>query len=175
MKKLVMWGFGGLIILALIGAALGPKKTDTSGSTASSGSAGQSNQAAASVPEATQAPKPTAVVEEAPTIQEIAAIKKQSTDAQWDAFAKTLEGKRITEWRGEVSGVDQAFLSKDYRVILNTPDPVPGYAFDIYLIVPESEALAINKGRTLTVTGTIKSVNCVLTACPIELERATYR
>jgi hypothetical protein len=120
---------------------------------------------------------PTAVPTEvplAPPIAEIAANKKKMTDAQWDAYAETLKGRAVKGLSGKVQSVDTKVFSDDYRMIVDLPDPVPGYAFDLYVDVAKADALNINKDASVAVSGTIKLVSCVLTYCPLELENATY-
>lgn len=110
----------------------------------------------------------------APPLSEIANNKKSMTDAQWDAYAETLKGKGISGWTGKVQTVDQKPFSDNYRMIVDMEDPVPGYAFDLYVDMSKADALTINKNASVMVSGTIKQVNCVITNCPLELENATY-
>jgi hypothetical protein len=110
----------------------------------------------------------------APALAAIAAQKKALTDAQWDAYAADLKGKKIADWPGTVQNVDQKPLSDLYTITVDTADPIPGYAFDVKLDVSKDDALKISKGQAIAVSGLIKQVNCALTYCPIELDAASF-
>jgi hypothetical protein len=113
-------------------------------------------------------------VEPAPPLSELAAKKKSMTDAQWDSYADTLKGEYISGWTGKVQSVDQKPLSDVYRMTVDLDDPVPGYAFDLYVDLNKDEALAVNKDATVSVSGNIRSIDCMLTLCPIELDHAAF-
>lgn len=174
-------GFCGMIVavvvvLAVIGYFVRPKDTGTNTASPTSRPnlvSGQATQVPQSEPTPIP-PTPVPQAEPAPPLAEIAAKKEKSTDAQWDAYAESLKGKAISGWTGTVQSVDEKVFSDDFRMIVDTPDPVPGYAFDLWVDVPKSDALNISKDAKVAVSGTIKEVDCVLTSCPIELENATY-
>lgn len=119
---------------------------------------------------------PTATAAPAPALAEIAAKKAASTDAQWDAYADTLAGKRIDGWPGTISNVDnKAFSKTDFTVRIDTADPEPGYSFDVEVDTDSKTAASFNKGQEVTVSGIIDKVDCLLTYCPIKLRAGTWR
>lgn len=111
----------------------------------------------------------------APPLSEMVSQKKALTDAQWDAYADTLKGKGIVGWTGTVKSVDQKPFSDLFVMVVDVVEPTgAASAFDLNVEVAKADALKINKGQAVTVSGNIRKIGCVLTYCPIELDNASY-
>jgi hypothetical protein len=105
----------------------------------------------------------------APSLAELVSQKEKLTDVQWDNFARTLRGKKITGWEGTVSNVDDNPLTGAYDVTVDVEEPAGGAAFDLRWSASEQEALRFSRGQAISVTGVIQDVECYATYCPIKL------
>jgi hypothetical protein len=107
-----------------------------------------------------------------PPLTKIVENKKTLTDAQWDAYAEGLKGSYLDSWQGTVLSVDnELFTDQFYRLNLD----LPASSFAIELELSKESALAINKGQKLTVSGTLRSIDCILSYCVVKLDKAIYR
>jgi hypothetical protein len=81
----------------------------------------------------------------------------------------------VTDWRGKVSQVDnEAFSSSSYIMTIDMGEPFGSPGFDVKVPLSQQDALTVSKDQNVTLSGTIVSVECVLTYCPIELENVIY-
>jgi hypothetical protein len=106
----------------------------------------------------------------APAYEEIKVKSGSLTDAQWGEYAKALKGKSV-DWSGTVTEVHKKLFG-GYEVWLDMDPPgTPLSVQDVYVPVSDSQALGINKGQSLAVRGTIKSVTRVLGKASIHLDK----
>jgi hypothetical protein len=149
---------GIIIVIGIVAAVVAPKGNTTTSSSSSSAPAAT----------ATLAPL-------APAYSEIAAKKASMTDAQWDEYAKTLKGNRIENWSGTVLDVGPRALSDNYNIQVDLDGK--GGSLNVAEALVETtkdEALKVSKGTAITFSGTVDSVSCLLTYCPVQVVKATY-
>jgi hypothetical protein len=93
------------------------------------------------------------------------------TDAQFKAYAQSLEGKKI-RWTGYVEDV-KGTSSGDYELLVDMDGP--NVLFSVYEIsfkVPSSVALSLNKDKQVEFEGIISSVSNVFGVCCVSLKSA---
>ena len=96
---------------------------------------------------------------------------KSMTDAQFKAYARSLEGTKI-RWTGYVEDVKET-SSGDYKLLVDM-DP-PSVLFSVYEVsfkVPSSVALSLNKDQQVEFEGVISSVSTMLGMLDVSLKQA---
>jgi hypothetical protein len=107
-----------------------------------------------------------------PSLAHIVAQKEALTDARWDDYANSLKGLYIDSWRGTVDSVDNDFLiDQFYSMNLD----LSSSSFGMKLELSKDAALEISKGQKFIVSGTLRSIDCILGFCTVTLDNATYR
>jgi hypothetical protein len=156
-------------VLGIIASVAAPKG-NTPATTAGNTSANTPTAQNTSIPAPTTPPAP-----EAPAYADIAVKKASMTDAQWSAYADTLKGNHITNWQGTVLDVSQRILSDDYNIQVDLDSKGGSLNVAEALVdVPKADALKVEKGQAITFSGTIESVNCIITYCPVQVVNPTY-
>ena len=124
---------------------------------------------------APQAETPAAQGGEVVTYQEIADQRKTLTEAQWPAYEKELIGKRIEGAKGYVHQVDEELMGDRpaLRVDLDKPSGVLD-AYELEVIIPETDATKLNKAQPVTVSGTIDDLECFMTYCNVKLVDGSF-
>jgi len=106
-------------------------------------------------PAATPTPLP-----DAPPYAEIKANLASMTEAQWAAYIQELEGTYVREWYGWVYDVGHPAMSSRWAVYVDMENPadtlLPDY--EVHFIIPESAALALNKGDFIKFSGPVELV-----------------
>lgn len=114
--------------------------------------------------EPTAAPDPTATPEpatELPPFAELAANSEKMTDAQWNAYSDTLRGNVVTDWTGTVTEVNETLFG-GFDIWINVDNDVLNLA-DVFIPVSEEQALLIFKDSQITFSGTVETVDNLLT------------
>jgi hypothetical protein len=88
-----------------------------------------------------------------PPFEEILANYREMTDAQWNAYAETLVGKRATDWTGRITEVDEGELMGDFTVFVQGTGTE--FLENIYIDVPEDVAMQLRKDQRITFSGDI--------------------
>jgi hypothetical protein len=118
----------------------------------------------------TIAPRPTATP--LPWLEDdFATIRAKSetmTDAQWDAYAKTLS-QHIATWTGWVEEVKP---NGEIRVDMDPPGDALSVQ-DCYISVPKADALKYSLDQQIHWTGTVKRASRFLSAVQITFEDCT--
>lgn len=102
---------------------------------------------------------------------EIRQTKQGLTDIQWEAYNKSLEGKRI-RWTGYVEDVTKPIFG-GYKVLVDMDPPSDTLSVqDIYFSIPKEQAASVQKDSAITFEGTIDAVMSVLGSIQISLKDA---
>ena len=105
------------------------------------------------------------------TYTEIRNSMKSMTDAQFKAYVRSLEGKRI-RWTGYVENVLET-SSAQYKLLVDMDAPsVLLSVYDVSFEVPNSVALSLKKDEQVEFEGTISSVSNVFGVCDVSLKQA---
>lgn len=108
--------------------------------------------------------------EEAPSYETIAANCEAMTDAKWNIYSETLVGKKITNWSGTVTEVNETLFG-DYEIWIDMDDPDEILSVqDVYYPCSKESALKFDKGDGITFSGVIKSVSDLLGSVSIRLK-----
>mgnify|MGYP003996816293 CR=1 FL=1 len=108
--------------------------------------------------------------EEAPSYSTIENNCAKMTDAKWNVYAPTLVGKKVTDWSGTVTEVNETLLG-DYELWIDMDDPdVLLSVQDVYMPCSQETAFKFDKGDSITFSGVIESVSDLLGSVSIKLE-----
>jgi len=102
---------------------------------------------------------------------EIRNSMKSMTDAQFKAYARSLEGKKI-RWTGYVEDVKET-SSADYKLLVDMD--APEVLFSVYEVsfeVPSLVALSLNKDQQVEFEGIISSVSSMFGMLDVSLKQA---
>ena len=139
-----------LALLLMIALAVGSTDSDSSNSGSSSSTSDER--------------------EEAPSYSTIENNCAKMTDAKWNVYAETLVGKKVTNWRGTVTEVNETLFG-DYEVWIDMDNPDVLFSVqDVYLPCSEETAFKYNKGDSITFSGVIESATDLLGTVNIRLE-----
>jgi len=151
----------------MIALAVGSTDSSSSKSTSSNSISNNSTSSNSSSSNSSSTPD---VGEEAPSYRTIANNCERMTDAKWNVYAKTLVGKKVTDWRGTVTEVNETFFG-DYEIWIDMDDPDVLFSVqDVYLPCSEETAFKYNKGDSITFSGVIESATDLLGTVNIRLE-----
>jgi len=162
MKKL--WGFLkflGIAFLVILVLSLLVNKDDDATTTSDAQPVSQAGTTSkpTATPRPAATPKPTATP--LPWLTDdfamIRANSKDMTDAQWDAYVKTLPNHLAT-WTGWIQEVKS---SGEILVDMDPPEDTFSVQ-DCYIHVPKENALKYSLDQKISWTGTVKSVTRVL-------------
>lgn len=106
------------------------------------------------LPLPTNTPQPTA-----PPHAEIRRNYETMTDAQWNAYAKTIEGSHVDNWEGVVSDVDEGEIFGGFTILVQMPGD---FLSTVYIDVPEDVAMIINKNSNIRFSGEIETASDLL-------------
>lgn len=165
MKKLLKWigilflGFVVLVVIVALAGGGGGAPTTTAEARPTKTPRPSATPRNTATAKPTASPRPTAtplpeLTDDFATIREKA---KSMTDAQWDAYAKTLTNKRA-HWTG---WVEEAKSNGDLWIDMDDPSDVFSVQ-DCYVSVPAADAPKYNKDQQVEWWGTVKSVTRVL-------------
>jgi hypothetical protein len=108
--------------------------------------------------------------EEAPDYRTIADNCAEMTDIKWNRYSETLVGKKITDWTGTITEVNETIFG-GYELWIDMDDPADILSTqDVYFPCTEETALEWDKGDGIKFSGVIKSVNDLLGTVSIHLE-----
>lgn len=120
-------------------------------------------------PEPTSTPTP---LPPAPPFSEIRANMEGMTDAQWDAYKRSLGGLRAIEWSGWVSDVSEKLFG-GYQLLVDMDSPNELSVQDVTFDISDDIALELSKDTKVTFSGTIDSANNIFGSLQINMSDAT--
>ena len=152
-----------------IGTPLGaPVSTNTSLPTNTPLPTNTSLPTATPVPTDTPTPLPPA-----PSFNEIRAQMEVMTRVQWDAYQKSLEGRKVQAWTGWVIDVKSKMLS-GYRLTVDMDDSNQDTnGVDISFDISEDIALMLSKGSPVKFSGEIRSALNIIGSLQVGLINVT--
>lgn len=145
MKRLLKWGCGGFVVLAIVGVVvvtMGGDNTETTG------------QKSASRSSAVGTARPIA-----PAYSAIMAEASDMTDAQRNAYLKTLTGASIANWSGAVCDVSETFGSYMVEVTIDQDNDALLCTTEVQWKVTEEQALEYSKDQAVTFSGVVESIS----------------
>ena len=99
-----------------------------------------------------------AIRQEAPPFSTIALYCSKYTDAKWNAYEKSLVGKKVTNRSGTVVDVNEKVFG-GYEIWIDMDDPSNSLSIqDVYYPCSQEEAFKFNKGDRIEFSGVIESV-----------------
>lgn len=106
-------------------------------------------------------PEPIADPASIPAIPPLSAILlsiESRTDAQANVFLRELVGKRISSWGGVVCEVEEFSGNYTVQLSVDQDNDMGACSPEIYWPVTEEEALTINLGDEITLSGIVEEV-----------------
>jgi hypothetical protein len=101
------------------------------------------------------------------TCQTILNNKKSMTDAQWDTYKKSLEGKQFNNWYGTIQDVgDKSWLAGGFPIRIDVIKDCHIY----YVVEDEATAIRYSKGQKVTVSGKISSISVIFGSITVYVE-----
>lgn len=95
---------------------------------------------------------------------------KNMTSAKWNRYTKSLKGKRVENWSGYISDVEEQ-RSGGYEVKIDMDKPGSMSVQDIYIEdISKDKAMRLDIKEIVVFSGTIKSINNVMGSCAITLK-----
>jgi len=124
--------------------------------------------------QSTSTPKPTHTpVPTAPPFHSIRSNIDTMTSAQWEAYAKSLEGRLAHDWIGWVADAERR-RNGEYRVWIDMDSPDSFLSvYDVYFDVSEDSALQLQKDQQSRFSGQIESVTQFLGSLDVHLVDVT--
>jgi hypothetical protein len=154
-----------LALLLMIALAVG--STDSGTSNSGSSNSGSSNSGSSNSGSSSSTSDER---EEADSYSTIEANCAKMTDAKWNVYAPTLVGKKVTDWSGTVTEVNETLFG-DYELWIDMDDPdVLLSVQDVYMPCSQETAFKFDKGDSITFSGVIESVSDLLGSVSITLE-----
>lgn len=92
---------------------------------------------------------------------------ENKTELQFDEYAKTLIGHRI-KWHGWIENVDSKIFG-GYVTYIDMDAPNSISIQDVSFDVSQKLALSLQKGKKITFTGDIETIDDILTSCQVTL------
>jgi len=90
---------------------------------------------------------------------------EKMTDAQWAKYAEDVTGKRV-HWKGYIENIEEGG-----KVWLDMDSPTEVISVqDVYLNVPEEDALKYNKDQAIEFEATIDRIDKILGSMSIDFE-----
>ena len=105
------------------------------------------------------------------TYTEIRDSMKSMTDAQFKAYVRSLEGKRV-RWMGYVEDVKEVSSTSCKVLVDMDPPSVLFSVSDVSFEVPSSVALSLKKDQQVEFEGIISSISNIFGVCDVTLEQA---
>jgi hypothetical protein len=155
--------FGLFIILAIIGALVGPSGSQSNAPVTAATSAPETNALATATVAAAPPQRPISWRE----IDSIYNLRSKNTDLQKDEAWKRYKGKRVT-WSGEVTSVSDGWTGLTLQVKMN-PDTFTSDLLIKLKKVEKSKAAQLHQGDQVRFTGILRDWGSLM---PITLDDA---
>lgn len=114
----------------------------------------RSTATSSATPGPTSTPAPSPTVPLAPPFTTFQQNYDTMTDAQWEAFAASVEGARVDGWEGIVDDVDKGEIMGGYTIEVRMEED--SSRSPIAIDAPEDIALSINKEQRIRFSGRIR-------------------